>query len=163
MERERKFRAWTGEKMEYDFLLWSNSNEVYLPDENEQLVQFDWIVMQYTGLKDKNDVQIYVGDVVHYDGYRDQFKGVVECGEFDAYWPTGAHESAMAVGYYVMMKGETYSLKQMTSFKHDNTPFETIEVIGNIYSNPELCMYSSQGVIVDHPEGRTHYPPTPVQ
>ena len=57
--RELKFRAWDGKKMCYDpdnCYLW---NGILVPPADD-------IIMQYTGLHDKNGVEIYDGDVVHY-------------------------------------------------------------------------------------------------
>ena len=65
--REIKFRAWdtTEEKMWYkdeDFPTYLN--EFRFNDYIKQLQKDDVVLMQYTGLKDKNGVEIYEGDVV---------------------------------------------------------------------------------------------------
>lgn len=78
----------------------------------------DYHLMQYTGLKDKNGVEIYENDVIDYY-YKDQaIRGVVQFGKVS--WCI----------FYKTPKG----------FDRLNrlNPKAEIEVIGNIYENPEL-------------------------
>jgi uncharacterized phage protein (TIGR01671 family) len=57
--REIKFRAWIkdSERMNYSFTILENP---YIP--NDEVV-----LMQYTGLKDKNGKEIYEGDIIRRD------------------------------------------------------------------------------------------------
>lgn len=73
----------------------------------------DFELMQYTGLKDKNGKEIYEGDIIAFPTY----KTVIEWSDkHAAYKP-----------WCEYMEG------------HDNIEEgEPIEVIGNIYENPEL-------------------------
>lgn len=137
--REFKFRAWDTEK-----------KEMYVPsaitqDTGDRLSIFEanlsvakvailWngyeiqghnddILMQYTGLKDKNGKEIYEGDIVHIlvdvdtdgVGYHNQHmierKGKVEYG----------------LGSY-----------QVGDFELGESGEEEREILGNIYENPEL-------------------------
>lgn len=87
------------------------------------------ILMQYTGLKDKNRKEIYEGDIVLYDdwemssenGNGDCFtnKGVIEYNESNC---------CFNVTERIMVDREDVLYE-------DN---ETLEVIGNIYDNSEL-------------------------
>jgi len=80
----------------------------------------DFTLMQYTGLKDKNGVEIYEGDILksyEHDAVRYNHPySVIEYGDW-----AGADE---VYGY---------------QFPHNGWDTERwLEVIGNIYENPEL-------------------------
>ncbi|EAD4631619.1 hypothetical protein HNE21_000780 [Listeria monocytogenes] len=92
----------------------------------------DVVLMQYTGLKDKNGKKIFEGDVVtafsNINKYTDSFAGDVE--------PTFCFTSIVYDGacFKTTYKGEpSYVLNQNGSslVKH-------MEVIGNIHENPDL-------------------------
>lgn len=123
MSREIKFRAWDKEtksmiKEVWEIGLKSNYNQPWLIGDDKRTDNFE--LMQYTGLKDKDGKEIYEGDVVRiwadpkdYNGYKGHnYIGVVEWDEF--------------ILGFILSDG------------HGLNDFEFIEIVGNIYKNPEL-------------------------
>ena len=94
-----------------------------------------YILMQYTGLKDKNGREIYEGDIVA--GYKGDFVhnviGVVKyCGlSFVFEGTTEENRYDISGG-----KGDNYWRYTVTNPSVKELP--DIEIIGNIYENPEL-------------------------
>lgn len=111
--REIKFRAWVKTDIEDDGIyeyMESDASTFVEPFElhNTEMI----ILLQYTGLKDKNGVEIYDGDI---------FKATHNFG------PGGMHERISSVAFD-LEKG----------YQWEYWDLDTIEVIGNIYEKPEL-------------------------
>lgn len=120
-----KFRAWDGEMMDYNVTIF---NGVFIDCNNaNEDVFFSWhdpanqiAIMQYTGFLDKNKKEIYVGDIIA------PFNKAL-----------GPHKIIFSEGSFCIENsiGVWGTLKRAFDISHFNTD---IEVIGNIYENPEL-------------------------
>lgn len=91
-------------------------------------------VGQYTGLKDKNDKKVFEGDVIrmHYffNNYDPISLGVFE----DEAEIIGVVKCELLDGFYV----ETVDDHSICYLQWVEEPTEELEVLGNIYDNPEL-------------------------
>lgn len=104
--REIKFRVF--DKISKQMYRWSQIASISLIDFNKEHYE----LMQFTGLTDKNGVEIYEGDIVNSSYFK---KGIV------VFWENG---------WYFEVSGNSHH-----SF---NTARHSFEIIGNIHSNPEL-------------------------
>ena len=113
MKRKIKFRAW-------------DSKDKKMFDPIHDVVTFafnlkcEWIeIMQFTGLKDKNGKEIYEGDII---------SPVMMCGTITS-------------GTVIFHSG-SFMAKQIGAewLMDDLYRYDYIEVIGNIYENPELLL-----------------------
>lgn len=147
--RDIRFRAWDKESktmitpiMGIGLLnFWGRVyEESYSPEGlHGQLIDRGWLLMQFTGLKDKNGKEIYEGDIVKIL-VRD-WAGCDGCHES----PQEHMESIANRLVVAFHKGEFVMSKY--SKKYDQTYYQRFdyggvkdifEVIGNIYENPEL-------------------------
>ena len=112
--REIKFRAWDGQKMYLLHLDDWTFNNALLCHRNAPLGD----VMQFTGIKDNSGVEIYEGDIITHIGRNG-------CKPHQIIWDSTKAAFCGSYGMnYPLQEGEFYGLG--------------IEVIGNIYENPEL-------------------------
>ena len=132
MKREIKFRAWSNrnKRMYCDpiTVLYCLAQQ-QAHDTNsttpgamsiDHAKSFGMIWMQYTGLKDKNEKEIYEDDVVEFISYGVTFKEHVTWSDF---W----HETQM---------GDVHSGAGFEISNLSNS--DECEIIGNIHENPEL-------------------------
>ena len=114
MGREIKFRVWDNvDYMSKPFTLQS------LMDANRTEFTSDCIVMQYTGLKDRNGKEIYEGDIIHSD-----------CLGEKKVCPVQWQEHGFWMADYIDAEGTWHGGWWPKP--------EYMEVIGNIHENPEL-------------------------
>ena len=116
MNREIKFRAWdeVSEKMlNWNDFLDTNMKNTFIAPESTGL-----ILMQYTGLHDKNGKEIHEGDIVKYRDSR------------------GQHIEKVIFDKGCFYAGMHWGSSTRVAPKLINTRIS--EVIGNIYDNPEL-------------------------
>ena len=132
--RTLKFRAWLGKSEYYNrigmfevFSLSQITHEIIVDDLITAIHEKYLKIMQYTGLKDKNGVEIYEGDIYRYGKHILK----VEWDEGNASY--GDLTSMQSERRLLMGLNEKRAIKDK-----DCIQVKDIEVIGNIYENPEL-------------------------
>ena len=125
--RDIKFRAWDSHingMVSNDCLAVVAGEPAYIMEQNEgSLVSSfrqDMILMQFTGLLDKNGVDIYEGDICEFDSHDLIDRFVIKCEEWVEFYPD-----------YI---GEPLCEDRTRDFYR----IEDSKVIGNIYENAEL-------------------------
>ena len=156
MSREIKFRGWDkyDKKMIYDlcqvdsfwhYYSYSDDTGLHFGKTGPNGVGEDFenkYIMQYTGLKDKNNKEIYEGDILQ-----------EENGDLDVclYLEVVASYGFVPIEIYMYnykeqgeninelsLVEEMYKEYDIQCFPRNLTPRDYLEVIGNIYENPEL-------------------------
>ena len=128
-----KFRAWDGSSLNRMY----SPQEVLVGDscawivdedswETEWIFNNDLVIMQSTGLKDKNGKEIFEGDILKVTNLSSWLE-VVSFNE----------DKAMFVSK------ETKKVEETPLYDLFNTDIFEVEIIGNIHTNPELAEVSS--------------------
>lgn len=111
-------------------------NTILMTTDKEFVDEFNGTWLEYTGLKCKNDKEIYEGDIVKVDYYtmcwgrklHHKFTGFVELCEFEGNEENGVSDTIMGYGIKI-------SLSEYESLANHNNQ---CEIIGNRYQNPNL-------------------------
>lgn len=120
MAREIRFRAWDSQAEQ--MVAWFQVAQVPFDDAIEQGA----ILMQYTGLKDKNGVEIYEGDICNVTK-----TSIIDNRHVaEVRWQTNVARVAFVIDYHNDDGKLFYGYHELNH--------ESIEVIGNIYENSEL-------------------------
>ena len=141
MTREIKFRAWNGEKMfdvsAIDFAGYKILDNETRLDEWSRWKK-DCVLMQFTGLLDKNGKEIYEGDIVIADDGGEWFPHEYD-EEKDEYYPTGKYlvEYDSEFARFILIDPKT-NCEAECDYNPFSLPDFTLEVIGNKFQNPEL-------------------------
>jgi uncharacterized phage protein (TIGR01671 family) len=152
--REIKFRAWSEDTgMDYGIGVTDKGNAHHLYDDKDSWIDKEQIVMQYTGLKDKNGKDIYEGDIIRYfaDALPEKSqKAVLTNGPFAnepihiEVIPWEAKFSDSEQGDFTEMIDEVvFEDGAFWSYCDGGlgnlaVVAKNAEIIGNIYENPEL-------------------------
>lgn len=119
MARKIKFRGW-------------HTKEKYILEDIDFLDRDDFELMQFTGLYDKNDKEIYEGDmIIKSNKYEDLGLHIVEFANCLDWNYNGFILKNIKSGKYA-------NFSQNNIWWSDDKPSNWDEVIGNIYENPEL-------------------------
>ena len=88
-------------------------------------------ICQYTGLKDKNGIKIYEGDIVKFDEYK--YEKLVQSIISEIKWCEELCSLSLVVSE---RQGTRGTLSHLLDYNKE------VKVIGNIFDNPELLNYA---------------------
>lgn len=142
MTREIKFRAWNKKRN----IILKNAQDIWEEWGNYNFASVledkNMIVMQFTGLKDKNGKEIFEGDILFNKGV---LVGVVEFGEYKCKNQSKHDRQLSHIGWFVTKDNKEFlsleylfwNLQQNLSIqKRENQNW--VEIKGTKFENPEL-------------------------
>lgn len=129
--RELKFRAW--DKVNNSWL----TQNFFISSNGDNSSLTNYILMQYTGLKDKNGKEIYDGDILKRSYVESEFLNVVK--------PVETSEIIVVEWdkNYCGYKIPSNKPASPATMLLNPNGLPEFEVIGNIYENPELVKNKS--------------------
>ena len=108
----------------FSYFIHNDSDALTLEDIFVAAERQKCIIQQYTGIKDKNGIPIFEGDLVQYN-QNSNYDGI----NFEVVW------SDASFGWVLKSKTGDYLTNQITP----NGPrYNFLEVIGNVFENKEL-------------------------
>jgi len=112
--REIKFRAWSLDTKQWIHSKMVNASILYYQRDKESAL------MEHTGLKDKNGVEIFEGDILNLNG--------------------DIHTVGFKDGCFVLLEETIFNKKIEPLYDHFFKEYEgtDLEVVGNIHENSEL-------------------------
>ncbi len=127
--REIKFKAWDKKKMLNRFEITQDGCVGYTDMFETYHPLPEVVLMQYTGLKDKNGKELYEGDIVRgiFEFKYETRKGL---------WKTSKEKIIGKIAFQMESFGVLFDYDCFVSLM-DVIPM-TLEKLGNIYENPEL-------------------------
>lgn len=144
MNREFKFRAWTGYSMDYNVMV-GYVGSVYVnpqnggidPNDAGSLSPYNTIysdtipIMQFTGMEDINGVDIYEGDIVEWGMSHDTINAFPRLRYVE-----------FCKRQFIYKVVEVGDLPSSLDYLYEAAPKSTrwCKVVGNIFQNPELLI-----------------------
>jgi uncharacterized phage protein (TIGR01671 family) len=124
--RKFKFRAWDASDREMVDMLFTDPDGWFIGFFDGANEGKNNVLMQFTGIKDKNGIDIYDGDIVRVESNGSKF----------------AVEYVDNAMQFVFTKEignkDALSIKLSNDREKRKKQVETLEVVGNVYENPEL-------------------------